>query len=449
MSKKSSLRRWTGLLVVAMILSLLAACGGGNKGGNASGEASNTAGSASPSASVDASAPSASANADSEIKGEITWATHRVDQVDTTFKKYVEKFKAKYPGITDVKIEGIKDYEKTMRVRMAANEFPDVMNLIVTTPSDYPNYYEPLDSIGWNDRLYFTEFTSFDGKLYGISQQAAVNGLVYNKKAFAAAGVTAPPKTVDELYAISEKLKAKGITPMATAYKDAWTLQYWEHPSEFIYGSNTLRNDNLKTETPFMVDNAYGKGLSILKTLYDKGYLEKDIYSAGYDQTVKDMAAGKIGMMYIGNWLASYLVDNGLAAEDVGFAPLPHDNSGKLYGSLQNDWAYAVSKNSKNKPAAIAFVKFMIEESGDFEDHGIMSPLKDVKSTLPMLQEFMSYNPEMMENKPRDPALIEIENKMQFNYTDLAQEAIVAKDMQSVFDEYNKKWQAAKKAVGK
>src|SRR5690606_19352263 len=143
---------------------------------------------------------------------------------------------------------------------------------------------------------------------------------------FEKAGVSGPPTTIDELYDASEKLKNAGYIPMATSYKDPWAMQYWEHPSEFIYGSNMLRNDNLKSDAPFQADNAYGQGLSILRTMYQKGYLEKDIYSAGYDQTIKDIASGKTAMMYIGNWFASALVDAGMPLEDIGFAPLPHDN---------------------------------------------------------------------------------------------------------------------------
>lgn len=437
------LKRWFIFAVITtMMISLLSACGGGNS------NSGNTSAGSKSSDSSGTSQSAASTASPEEIKGEITWATHRVDLIDTDFKRYVEAFKKKYPGITDVKIEGIKDYSNTMRVRMAANEFPDVLSLVQTTPSDYPNYYEPLDDLGWNDRLYFTEFTSYEGSLYGISQQVAINGIVYNKKAFDEAGVK-PPKTVDELYDISAKLKDKGYVPMATSYKDSWAMQYWEHPSEFIYGSNMLRNDNLKSDAPFQEDNAYGKGLNILKTMYERGFLEKDIFSAGYDQTLKDIASGKTAMMYIGNWLASALIQNGMKLEDIGFAPLPHDNSGKLYGSVRPDWAYAVSKTSKNKPAAKAFIKFMIEESGDFEDHLIVSPLKDADSKVPMLAEFMSYNPEMMEQKALHPDVIAIENKMQFKYRNLIQEAIVADKMQPVLDEYNKKWQAARKELGK
>ncbi|MBW7453385.1 ABC transporter substrate-binding protein [Paenibacillus sepulcri] len=441
------------VLLLTLIMALLAGCGSnannGSTGGNtAANNAGNTAEGDNAAPGDDAAAGGNAASGDEEIKGEITWATHRTELVDTDLKKYVEKFKEKYPGITDVKIEGLKDYEQTIRVRMAANELPDVLSLVETKQEDLPKFYEPLDDLGLTDNIYFKDFSSYEGKLYGISQQVAINGLVYNKNAFEKAGITEPPKTLDELMADSEKLKAAGIVPMATAFKDAWTLQYWTDPAEFIYGSTKLRNDKLKSDAPFTVDGAYGQGLGILKQMNDKGYLEKDVYSASWDQTQKDLATGKTAMMYIGNWLFSSLITNGLPLEDIGFVPLPYDNSGTYKGMMRNDWAYAVSKNSKNKAAAKAFVKFMLEESGDYADHMIISPIKDKQQDLPQITQFMSYNPTMMEAEPVSADVTAIEQKTQFDPFKFIQEVVV-KDMKEVFDGYNKKWAAAKAALNK
>jgi len=414
---------------------LLAACGG---------KGNNNVNTAPP---VNAGNEESASNGENEsgLKGTITWATHRTELVDTDLKKYVEKFEAKYPG-TKVNIEGLKDYETTIRVRMAGNELPDVLSLVETTKSDLPKFYEPLDDLGLNDKIYFKDYNSYDGKLYGITQQTAINGLVYNKKAFEKAGIAEPPKTLDELFSISEKLKTAGIVPMATAFKEGWTIQYWTDPAEFIYGSTNLRNDKINTDTPFTVDGPYGQGLGILKQLYEKGDLEKDIYSASWDQTQKDVASGKTAMMYIGNWFISNLVSNGLALEDIGFAPLPYDNSGTLKGMMRNDWAYAVSATSENKPLAKAFVKFMLEESGDEADHMIISPIKDKKQDLPQLEQFMSYNPTMMEAQSVSPEVTAAENKMQFDTFKFIQEA-TAGNSKEVFDSYNKKWQSAKEAT--
>ncbi|MFD0693318.1 ABC transporter substrate-binding protein [Paenibacillus sp. GCM10027628] len=389
----------------------------------------------------------AAAGQNGEIKGDITWATHRTELVETDLKKYVDNFKKLYPGV-NVKIEGLKDYEQTMRVRMAANELPDVLSLIKTKQEELPKFYEPLDDLGLSDKIYFKEISSFNGKLYGISQQVAFNGLVYNKKAFEKAGITSPPTTLDELFADSAKLKASGIVPMATSFKDGWTLQYWTDPAEFIYGNTGLRNDKIKTDTPFTLEGPYGKGLGILKQLSDKGYLEKDLYSANWDQTQKDIATGKTAMMYIGNWFFSNLIKNGLPLTDIGFAPLPYDNSGTFKGMMRDDWAYAVSATSKNKPAAKAFIKFMLEQSGDYADHMIISPIKDQKQSIPQLDQFMSSKPAMMEAQAINTDVDAIEKKMQFDPFKFIQEAI-AKDMKTVFDDYNKKWSTSKAALNK
>lgn len=432
-------------LALTVGVGLLAGCGGSNDDSNASPSASAPA---ETGASASASAGSGGdASGSSDIKGTITWATHRTELVETDLKKYVEAFEAKYPG-TEVKIEGLKDYEQTIRVRMAANELPDVLSLVETTQSDLPKFYEPLDDLGLNDKIYFKDYNSFEGKLYGITQQVAINGLLYNKKAFEKAGIAEPPKTLDELFADAEKLKAAGIVPMATAFKDAWTLQYWTDPAEFIYGSTNLRNDKIKTDTPFTVDGPYGQGLGILKQLYDKGYLEKDVFSATWDQTQKDLASGKAAMMYIGNWAISNLVSNGLPLDDIGFVPLPYDNSGTYKGMMRNDWAYAVSATSKNKPLAKAFIKFMLEESGDYADHMIISPLKDQQQSLKQITDFMAYKPEMLEAQSISEDVKAVENKMQFDAFKFIQEVTVGK-MQDVFDGYNKKWKSTKTALGK
>ncbi|OAO89192.1 hypothetical protein AXX17_ATUG03440, partial [Arabidopsis thaliana] len=416
----------TAGLVMALGVGMLAGCGSSNN--NSDAEASSTP---SQTASSSASASPSGDNAGgADLKGTITWATHRNELAETDLKKYVDAFEAKHPG-TEIKIEGLKDYEQTIRVRMAANELPDVLSLVETTKADLPKFYEPLDDLGLNDNIYFKDYNSFNGKLYGITQQVAINGLLYNKKAFEKAGITAPPKTLDELFADADKLKAAGIVPMGTAFKDAWTLQYWMDPAEFINGSTALRNDKIKTDTPFTVDGAYGQGLGILKQLFDKGDLEKDVYSSTWDQTQKDLATGKTAMMYIGNWAISNLLNNGLALEDIGFAPLPYDNSGTVKGMMRNDWAYAVSSASKNKPLAKAFIKFMIEESGDYADHKIISPLKDQEQSQPQITDFMSYKPEMLEAQAVSADVTAVENKMQFDTFKFIQEVTVGK-MQDV-----------------
>ncbi|WP_257610710.1 extracellular solute-binding protein, partial [Oenococcus oeni] len=48
-------------------------------------------------------------------------------------------------------------------------------------------------------------------------------GVIYNKALFKKAGIKTVPTTWNELIADAKILKAKGITPFESAYKDTWT----------------------------------------------------------------------------------------------------------------------------------------------------------------------------------------------------------------------------------
>ncbi|KAI7254628.1 hypothetical protein KC345_g11240, partial [Hortaea werneckii] len=336
------------------------------------------------------------------------------------------------------------------KIRIGSGEFPDVV-LIPTIPnSDLPTYFAPLDDLGLNDRIYFKDFKSYEGKVYGISVGATTTGIVYNKKAFADAGITEVPKTLDEFYAASEKLKAAGKVALASNFKDQWTLYPWasEIPTT-ISGNANLNNERLNSDAPYQMDNAYGQGMSIIRNMYEKGYLEPDVNSTNWEQSKKDVASGKFAMYILGNWVIPQVIESGTTSDNIGFFPFPYDNSGKLNVTLAPDWAYGVNKDSKHLETAKAFVKWMLEDSG-FDDFGGFIPvLKDKEPTVPQLAEFNGFNPTYIEAVTDDPATTEVVNKAQITKEAVVQEFVLAKDPQKILDKYNTAWAKAKKALGK
>ena len=68
--------------------------------------------------------------------------------------------------------------------------------------------------------------------------------------------------------------------------------------------------------------------------------------------------------------------------------PLPYDNSGKYNAPLGSDYFIAVSKDSKNKELATAWVDFFVKESGYVEDSGFMPIIKSAESSISRLAEF-------------------------------------------------------------
>ncbi|UJF32727.1 ABC transporter substrate-binding protein [Paenibacillus hexagrammi] len=433
------MKKWltTGLALV-LTMSVTAACGKSTS--------DNTATKA-PAATSNAAA----GGADDNIQGKITVITHRTDLVDTKFKEWEAAFKKKYPKVEAVEVEAIKDYGPTMKVRLSTGELGDV-NMI---PDGVPNgklgdYYAPLNDLGLNDKVYFSDIKAADGNTYGLPSGVNTNGVAYNKQAFAKAGITSVPKTLDELYADAEKLKAAGITPLATNFKDKWPLSEWDVIAFEISGDPEFRGSMTKTDTPFGPGTPYEKSLTILKTFVEKGYTEKDLMSTDWESSKKDVASGKTAMYFLGNWVVPQIIENGAKSEDIGFFPLPYDNSGKFNANMGPDYMYGVAKNSKNIATAKAFVKFMIEESDYADIAGMIPPDKSKEAKMPQLKEFMDLKPNTLQGKPDPDAYGNIANKAQIDFMggSYIQKLILSKDFKAGLDELNKKWTDARKAVG-
>lgn len=434
-------KRWMSLLAVVMLTGLLGACGSNNSNEAANGNQ--------PSQNTGNTGVQTEQPAEPEISGTVTFLTNRTDMIGKEYDDYAKRFKEKYPN-ANIEFEAVTDLDKTTKLRMSSGEFPDIV-LIPTIPnSDLPNYFAPLDDLGLTDKIYFKDFKSYDGQLYGISVGASTTGIVYNKQAFADAGITEIPKTLDEFYAASEKLKANGVVPLASNFKDQWTLYPWisEVPVS-VAGNANLNNERVETDTPYTMDNAYGQGLTIIRTMYEKGYLEPDVNSTNWEQSKKDLASGKFAMYMLGNWVIPQVIDSGTTSDNVGFFPLPYDNSGTLNVALAPDWAYGVNKDSKNLETAKAFVKWMIEESGFDDFAGFIPILKDKEAAVAQLAEFNSYNPTYIEAVSDTNEATEVNNKAQITKEAIVQEFVLAKDPQQVLDKYNDVWAKARQTLAK
>ena len=144
------------------------------------------------------------ANDDGKPSGEITVLTWRTDLVeDGTFDTYVEEFKAKYPDVTDVKVEGLTDYEGEVKTRMSTDNYGDVLAIPGSvTPDQFADFFEPLgtqDEIGAEYR--WINDKSFEGQSYGIPVVGNVQGYVYNKRVWEEAGITEFPDSPEAFLA--------------------------------------------------------------------------------------------------------------------------------------------------------------------------------------------------------------------------------------------------------
>lgn len=385
-----------------------------------------------------------------KLEGKIVFATNMTDKADNVLTDLAKEFMKLNPGVT-VEVEGLKDIKQILQTRMAANELPDVTPILKTVlPKDYPLYFAPIDDLGFTkDNIYFYDYgLGADGKQYALNVGVSYDAITYNKKAFKDAGIEKVPTTIEEFYTVCEKLKAKGIIPLGTSFKDAWPLNWFATDYAFAFantGDTNYRNSMKDKDELFSDDGGTLAGFKLLRDLNKKGYLEPDLMSANWDGCRRDHAQGKTGMFFLGTWYPPQLVAEGARSEDIGMFPFP----GTKALPQRGDWLFGIAKSSKNPDTAKAFLKWLWDESRYSKAIGIISPLKNAKAEDPQVAELLSFNMPLATAITIDPVFTEISNKSEINLTSVLQEYILSDNPDSVVKKYNDKWAKTRKDLGK
>jgi raffinose/stachyose/melibiose transport system substrate-binding protein len=389
------------------------------------------------------SSSSASSDGTNKLSGKIVFSTHRTDHVDDTLKKLATDFMAKNPGTT-IEVEGIKDPDTTIKTRMAADEMPDIVQILTTVKkADYPKYYASIDDLGYSadNMSFYDQAKSTDGKHYGISYGLTyAGGVTYNKAVFKKAGIDKVPTTMDEFYADCAKIKALGVVPFATNFKDKWPLETYK-VGYGAYKTGDVGYMNTLSKQDKLIDGVGEDGMKFIRTMKEKSYVEPDLMSTNWDGFKKDMAQGKVAMAMLGSWVNPQIVENGANQADIGFFMFP-DFKTTITGA---DTFYAVAAHSKNLPLAKAFFKYINDEGRYAVATGMIPCNKNVTNLPDYVKSITENNPPAKEGVAQADEVTALLNKTQIDLATVVQEYVMAKDPQTVVKKYNDMWAAARK----
>jgi glucose/mannose transport system substrate-binding protein len=135
------------------------------------------------------------------------------------------------------------------------------------------------------------------------------NGLFYNKALFEAQHLS-PPTTIDELLSVCRKLKAAGVTPIATA-RQGWILRMMlSSLVSGTMGATAYRN---------YFTHASATGLTQLRAAIDllaeilQNYINPDAGEEGFGWTnaAQTLFNGDAAMFFHGDWVRGYLIQLG------------------------------------------------------------------------------------------------------------------------------------------
>lgn len=379
-------------LAAAMTFSL-AACGGSDEG--AAPAATADEGEAAEAPAAEEAAPEAEAEVPAaagvtyasinlgedykDLTTTIKFIHHKTDrEEDGTMADLISKFNAVYPNIT-VETEGITDYQEDSLLRLSTGEWGDVMFIPAVDAAELPTYFVPYGTVSeMSELVNFADQWKNADMCYGVGYMGNAQGILYNKKVFADAGITELPKTPDEFIAALQAIKDNtDAIPLYTNYAAGWTMggQWDAYLGAITTSDETWLNQKfVHTAEPFK-DNGDGTGAyALYKILYDataQGLIEDDYTTTDWEGCKPMINNGEIGTMVLGSWAIAQMKAAGDHPDDIGYMPFPITVNGKQYATAGPDYCYGINANASedNKTAAMVFVKWMVEESGwcDFE----------------------------------------------------------------------------------
>lgn len=223
--------------------------------------------------------------------------------------------------------------------------------------------------VAWNG-------SSYKGKQYAVPIDVNMHALYYNQDLFAKAGITAAPKTGDELISIGQKLTVdkNGKHPNEAGFDASNVAQYGlgfsmnHHIFYQFYGLMNQESSNPFTDTMTKVDIDEQKASKAIGFLQDL-VLKYKIVPKGEKSPIDDFKAGTVAMLIDGNWQMA-----GLDTSTMKWATAPYpkvfDKQG-VWGAAEVLAFPLNDKGDANKKAAAAdFVKWLSNNSADWAKSG-------------------------------------------------------------------------------
>jgi N,N'-diacetylchitobiose transport system substrate-binding protein len=306
-----------------------------------------------------------------------------------------DAFNKKFPNVkVDVQYQTWGDHLTKLDAALAATP-PDVVELGNTETTKYmasgaladltndKSKFDTSDS--WLKGL--ADSVTYEGKVYGVPYYAGARGVIYRTDMFQAAGITAPPTTLDELKSDGEKLKAKyGSNPNFSALY--WPGKNWYGAMSFVYGygGNIATSDGGKW-TANLESSESQAGLTELKSLVDA--LSKAPKDGDESKQDSVMAQGNVAMIYGNGWEVGSVTapkDKGgdpALADKIAAFPLPGKDASKPLPSFLGGSDLVI-------PAASEHVAWAEEWINDFTGKDGMTALVNDAKVIPNTTSLLS-----------------------------------------------------------
>lgn len=355
----------TGAILLLAIL-LVAACG-------SNGNVANTGGSSGTGSTGTGGSSGSSGTSNEPVT--LTFMTWGYQNYPNAFDAWIAGLKEKYNITIDMQNVPNDSYQTTLKTRYASNDLPDLfathsidrnLNLLekltvgpdeLVDLSDLPSVQDYLPSV------IEARKNNIAGKLFYVPVSINVLGVLYNKKVFAQHGLEIPTN-IDEFVELAEKLKAAGVIPLASGFKESWTTQIIPFIAfgQYVNTKYPTAKEELATGELKYADirEDVVKALNVQLDWLDKGYFGDNYLGTDSTAAAQMLANGDAAMMVSGNWMYSQVMNANPDAE-IGFFPLPLNAPGEPTVLPTNaDEGIVIKSSTKHLDAALQAMDYYL-----------------------------------------------------------------------------------------
>ncbi|MCR8630506.1 ABC transporter substrate-binding protein [Paenibacillus radicis (ex Xue et al. 2023)] len=287
--------------------------------------------------------------------------------IQNVYKEIVEGFKKENAGVdVELQFPG-SEYENILKVKMAANDMPDVFDTHGWAQIRYGKYLADLRDESWASQQTDTiknVVTDKDGKVHALVMSEAKDGITYSEDILAKYNIE-PPKTYDALIAAAEKIKneSKGdIVPFYFSGIDSWMFGSYLDifaTSLFISPKDNQADAFLNNTFDW---NKWGDLAQKMLDLQKKGLINKDALTAKYSDLPKMFANGKLAFA-LGSPSFADEVHKITPNLKIGYMPVPSMVAGDEPNFSGGErYTMGAWKDSKHLPEAKKLIAYFAKK---------------------------------------------------------------------------------------
>ncbi|SAK80437.1 extracellular solute-binding protein [Caballeronia hypogeia] len=256
--------------------------------------------------------------------------------------------------------------EENIKPRIASGNLPDIVsvnpNAYSAELADQGVLADVRDTAAWRNMLgpLKNDWTSRQGRAFGISGGVATTLVYYNETMFAKAGIHSPPTNFREFLAVCEQLKRAGFTPIM--WNGGFPNMLGNGPFGSGFADNVVAREpdwkrkmadgTLDLNTPEVAD-IFAK----IALVAQRGYVQDAYMATGYDDGIRLFKEGKVAMAFHGSWAAGLLLHGNGFETGVMIPPwnAPGERPVPIIGS---ETGFAVCETA-NRAASLRFLDYI------------------------------------------------------------------------------------------